>query len=69
MAINGDFYGAQNSGYVIRNGVLYRETMRSESQEDLVIYKEAKMKILIVEDGKRLHEVLINRLKKDRYQV
>lgn len=60
MAINGDFYGAQNSGYVIRNKVLYRETMRSESKEDLVIYKDGSMKIIqegeitakqLIEDG------------------
>lgn len=25
LAVNGDFYGARESGYVIRNGVLYRE--------------------------------------------
>lgn len=46
LAINGDFYGAQNSGYVIRNGVLYRDTMRSASQEDLVIYQDGSMKII-----------------------
>lgn len=60
LAINGDFYGAQNSGYVIRNKVLYRETMRSENQEDLVIYKDGSMKIIqegeitakqLIEDG------------------
>jgi len=26
LAINGDFYGARQSGYVIRNGVLYRDS-------------------------------------------
>lgn len=26
LAINGDYYGARNSGYVIRDGVLYRES-------------------------------------------
>ena len=25
LAINGDYYGARNSGYVLRNGILYRE--------------------------------------------
>jgi exopolysaccharide biosynthesis protein len=39
LAINGDFYGAQESGYVIRNGVLYRDTASADS-EDLVIYKD-----------------------------
>ena len=26
LAINGDYYGARNSGYVLRNGILYRES-------------------------------------------
>lgn len=26
LAVNGDYYGARNSGYVIRNGTLYRES-------------------------------------------
>lgn len=26
LAINGDYYGSRESGYVLRNGVLYRET-------------------------------------------
>ena len=37
LAINGDFYGSQEAGYVLRNGVLYRNTAES-GQEDLVIY-------------------------------
>ena len=36
LAINGDYYGFRSSGYVIRNGVLYREEATS-GQEDLVI--------------------------------
>lgn len=39
LAINGDYYGVQEKGYVIRNGVLYRDTV-SRNQEDLVIYKD-----------------------------
>lgn len=46
LAVNGDFYGVQNSGYVIRNGVLYRETTRSEAQEDLAIYKDGTFQII-----------------------
>lgn len=26
LAINGDYYGSQENGYVLRNGVLYRQT-------------------------------------------
>jgi len=46
LAINGDFYGARNSGYVIRNGVLYRSKAASASQEDLVIYKDGSFEIV-----------------------
>jgi exopolysaccharide biosynthesis protein len=46
LAINGDFYGAQNSGYVIRNGTIYRDTASDSSQEDLVIYKDGTVAIV-----------------------
>ena len=46
LAVNGDFYGAQSSGYVIRNGVLYRETASDSEQEDLVIYKDGTFEII-----------------------
>ena len=36
LAINGDYYGAKESGYVLRNGTIYRSTSRND-QEDLVI--------------------------------
>lgn len=43
LAINGDYYGARESGYVIRNGVLYRST---PSDEDvLCIYLDGSMEI------------------------
>ncbi len=44
LAVNGDFYGARNSGYVIRNGVLYRST--SSGAEDLVIYEDGSFAII-----------------------
>ena len=44
LAINGDYYGAQQKGYVIRNGVLYRGT--SAGREDLVIYKDGSFGII-----------------------
>ena len=34
LAVNGDFYGANESGYVIRNGVLYRDTVRPSNDSD-----------------------------------
>lgn len=36
LAVNGDYYGARQKGYVIRNGVLYRDTA-AKDQQDLVI--------------------------------
>ncbi len=46
LAVNGDFYGAQNSGYVIRNGKIYRDTVSDASQEDLVIYEDGSFEIV-----------------------
>ena len=48
LAVNGDFYGARNSGYVIRNGVLYRNT--SSGAEDLVIYEDGSFGIIDEDD-------------------
>ena len=45
LAINGDFYGTQESGYVIRNGVLYRNEGSSD-REDLVIYSDGSFEII-----------------------
>lgn len=45
LAINGDYYGAQRSGYVIRSGVLYRATA-SKGAEDLVIWRDGSFSII-----------------------
>lgn len=45
LAINGDYFGAQEDGYVFRNGVLYRNTS-SSGQEDLVIYEDGSFAII-----------------------
>ncbi|MCR4746177.1 MAG: phosphodiester glycosidase family protein, partial [Lachnospiraceae bacterium] len=45
LAINGDFYGTQESGYVIRNNTLYRDTADS-SNEDLVINSDGSFEII-----------------------
>ncbi len=58
LAINGDYYGAQETGYVIRNGVLYRDTAES-GQEDLVIYSDGSFEI-ISEDDVTAKELLEN---------
>ncbi|MBR3164983.1 MAG: phosphodiester glycosidase family protein [Lachnospiraceae bacterium] len=39
LAINGDFYGTQEKGYVVRDGVVYRDIAKN-GQEDLVIYSD-----------------------------
>ncbi len=45
LAVNGDYYGAQTKGYVIRNGVLYRDTSAG-NQEDLVIMQDGSFRII-----------------------
>ena len=45
LAVNGDFYGAQQSGFVIRGGVLYRSTAK-KGAEDLVIYSDGSFGII-----------------------
>lgn len=39
LAVNGDFYGARESGYVIRNGVVYRDTGNADT-DVLCIYAD-----------------------------
>ena len=39
LAVNGDYYGAREGGYVIKNGTIYRDTAVS-GQEDLIIYSD-----------------------------
>lgn len=46
LAINGDYYGARDSGYVVRNGQLLRSESQSADQEDLVIYKDGSFGII-----------------------
>lgn len=49
LAINGDYYGSQEEGYVLRNGVIYRDTAAS-GQSDLVIYEDGNFAIINEED-------------------
>lgn len=47
LAVNGDYYGANSTGYVIRNGVVYRDTVREGSSNgDLAIYKDGSFKVI-----------------------
>lgn len=45
LAINGDYYGTREEGYVLRNGVLYRSTAAA-GQKDLVIYADGSVSII-----------------------
>ena len=49
LAINGDYYGARERGYVIREGIIYRSTRR-QGAEDLVIYRDGTMRIISESD-------------------
>lgn len=47
FAVNGDYYGFRDSGYVMRSGYLYRDIPADDpEQEDLVIYKDGSIEIL-----------------------
>ena len=45
LAINGDYYGVQEKGYVLKNGVVYRDISAGD-KEDLVIYKDGSFEIV-----------------------
>ncbi len=45
LAINGDFYGAQRQGYVLKNGVVYRDTPVA-GKEDLVVWSDGSFEII-----------------------
>lgn len=46
FAVNGDFYGFRDGGYVLRNGISYRNTARSGNNEALVIDKEGNLSVV-----------------------
>ncbi|MBR3401031.1 MAG: phosphodiester glycosidase family protein [Parasporobacterium sp.] len=48
LAINGDYYGSQESGYVIRNGIVYREAGNGENI--VCIYADGSMQIVDSDD-------------------
>lgn len=49
LAINGDYYGSREYGYVLRNGVLYRED-GADDREDLVIGSDGSFSIIQEKD-------------------
>lgn len=47
FAVNGDYYGAHENSYVVRNGVLYRNVpFEKNNREDLVIYKDGSFSLI-----------------------
>lgn len=47
LAINGDFYGFRDTGYVLRNGTLYRDTASEDAdKQDLVIDENGDFSII-----------------------
>lgn len=47
LAINGDYYGFRDEGYVMRNGYLYRsEAASGDDNEDLVVYEDGSFEII-----------------------
>lgn len=57
LAVNGDYYGAREAGFVIKNGTLYRNT--SAGRDDLVIYSDGSWEI-VNEDEVSAEELLEN---------
>ncbi len=56
IAVNGDFYGSQQKGFVIRNGVVYRSSARGD--DVLCVYADGTMKI--VNDRDKTAEELVD---------
>lgn len=48
LAINGDYYGSQERGYVIRNGIVYRDT--KGTYDVLCIYADGTMRTVSPDD-------------------
>lgn len=47
LAINGDYYGFRNSGFVLRNGVIYRSSVKENADyDDLAIYEDGSFALL-----------------------
>lgn len=47
LAVNGDYYGFRDSGFVMRQGYLYRDEAQQDTNcEDLVIYKDGRLEVV-----------------------
>lgn len=64
LAINGDYYGFRDSGFVMRNGYFYRDTARTAAEDDaLAVYGDGHMEIVSERDAD------VQALKQDAIQV
>lgn len=50
VAINGDFYGFRDYGYVIRNGVLYRSNYKNDTEQVFAIYGDGRCETFLSKD-------------------
>ena len=57
LAINGDYYGAQESGYVIRNDIVYRSS--AKYSDVLCVYADGTMEI--VHDSEYTADALVQK--------
>ena len=57
LAINGDYYGFRDYGYVLRNGVLYRSNYGEATDEAFVVYEDGNCKV--VTEGDETAESLL----------
>ncbi|MDO4573077.1 MAG: phosphodiester glycosidase family protein [Clostridia bacterium] len=47
LAVNGDYYGANRRGYVLKNGTVYRESQRDDAEnDDLVVYADGSFGLI-----------------------
>jgi len=59
LAINGDYYGFVNNGFVLRNGTIYRDTTQQDNTEDLLINDDGNFEI-INENDSNINELFNN---------
>lgn len=59
FAVNGDYYGFRNDGYVLRNGHLYRDSARDSGDDQaLVIDKQGNLSI--IHENEAAADTLVN---------
>lgn len=68
LAINGDYYGYRDDGFVIRNGIFYIDIARDESlAEDLIFYNDGATKI--INENKTTLDTEISKAQKNNNEI